>query len=224
MTGKTRGFYTLPSTLMAAGLAAIIVLGVSGCAGQEDAEQASPETAIEFDDAAYAQEHWERAVADAPNLANTAQPNISRVRFIEPSEFSQVMITCLTEAGVTSVEPTPDGEGFMTAPNSQAEFDAATLAGYSCAVKYPTSPKYSVPLDDGQLSRLYDYFAGPQRECLEGEGYQVSDPPSKESFIDNYSSGQGWDPFIEIVSTLRDATKQAALAKVCPALPAGLYE
>lgn len=202
----------------------VFIFGLSSCAADEQESERPVESAVGFDEAAYANEQWELTVANVPSLANATRPNVSLVRFIEPGEFSQVMMNCLIEAGITNVELTDDGEGFFMKPESLAEHEASTLARYVCTVKYPIEPRYSTPLNREQLENLYDYFVGPQKACLEGQGYQISQPPSKERFIENYYSGDGWDPFIEVVSHIGGGKEQAELANICPKLPANFYD
>jgi hypothetical protein len=64
---------------------------------------------------------------------------------------------------------------------------------------------------------LYHYRAGEQLTCLRELGYEISDPPSEQVFIDEYHRTGGWNPRNDIIGTLSEADA------ACPQTVPGLY-
>lgn len=204
-------------------LAAALLL--AGCSGESGASDDSDGSTMSLEDELEAKlnEAWDSARQFAPELQDDDRPEVDVVRMIAPAEFGRVMVDCLHDSGYVDAELTDDGEGFSMFHPSGDGLAAYKLAEYACQAKYPIDPRYERPLTEGQLQVLYDYFAGPLSECLQAEGYPVSESSSFEEFSENYPNGSGWDPLNEVLSTL-GSDEALALQTACPPTPAGLYD
>lgn len=60
---------------------------------------------------------------------------------------------------------------------------------------------YSGPIPDAELPRLYALEL-EEIECLQGLGYETPEPPSLQTYIDNYSSGTPWEAAFELYFSL----------------------
>ena len=146
-------------------------------------------------------------------------PDVQLVRYVSEKEQPEVQRSCMDEEGFAS---TIDKYGQISysgvTPEQTEPFD---IAQYVCGVRYPIDPKYQIPFNDKELSYLYDYYTGTLTKCLKGQGYQVAEPPSRGTFIDNYySSTAGWTPYQNV-----DAPTPAAWKSVnekCPQTPIAL--
>ncbi len=58
------------------------------------------------------------------------------------------------------------------------------------------SPPESPPLTDAFLRGLYELFL-VQADCLRAHGYVISEPPSAQEWVENYS-GESWNPLMDV--------------------------
>lgn len=63
-------------------------------------------------------------------------------------------------------------------------------------------PPEAPPLTD-QFLRGWYLLLLEQAECLRAEGYAVSEPPSMQEYVENYS-GESWYPLVEILEATGD--------------------
>lgn len=146
-------------------------------------------------------------------------PRVDRIRFIELDEWSDVMATCLTEAGFVAVS-SPDGGLSSGAPDGQ-ELPYG-LAAYTCSAQYPVDPRENVELNADQIRYLYDYYTLVATPCLEKLGFtDLPEPPSQQSYISSYNSGPSWDLY-GAVSDQATADEWYEANDLCPQRPPGL--
>lgn len=122
-------------------------------------------------------------------------------------------------AGFPDVSVTPDG-GLTSGVVPTAQGEAFAVARYVCSVQYAIDPKYSQPLTDTDLGKLYDYYLSTLIPCIEANGFEIPDPPSRATFIDTYLD-TAWNPYAQI-----DGFSQAQWDKLnqdCPQWPSGFY-
>lgn len=74
-------------------------------------------------------------------------------------------------------------------------------------------------IDEAYYERFFDFLLD-LKECLEGEGWTVPDPPSKEVWVE--SEGAVWHPY-ERMGAL-SGERLAALEAVCPQHPSDYHE
>lgn len=90
------------------------------------------------------------------------------------------------------------------------------LAGtYRCRISYPIHPRFQLPPTDQQLRVIYDYFLDELIPCLRNEGYELSPPPSFETFRAEWPNT--WDPYVELPEP-KGFKKDEVLQK-CPPRP-----
>ena len=159
------------------------------------------------------------------NLAEQAgiadPPQVDLIRFVSAQEWAEVHIDCMTSAGFP-VSLLPDGEGIDTSGIPEAQrFNGGPfqLARYECEAKYSIDPGASAQLSDDQLGVLYDWYVDVSAPCLESQGVDVIQPPSKQAFIETYFTDQGWYPYAAIDALTMPDDEWTKLNAVCPQAP-----
>lgn len=71
----------------------------------------------------------------------------------------------------------------------------------------PKTPELTVPFLRGLYALLVQ-----QADCLAEQGYVISDPPSRDDWVENYS-GSSWNPLIDVDRAGQDVQRADAL---CP--------
>jgi len=141
-------------------------------------------------------------------------PDVTREHFIALADYGKVMAQCMQDQGFDVTATSDGGWGGYIAEGDQ---EAHAIGTYSCAIRFPVNPIYDIPLNESQLTYLYDYVTGDLTDCLERNGFTVQTPPSLENYI---GSGGAWTPYSdEIVS----ASLWPSLEKQCPQIPPALY-
>lgn len=145
----------------------------------------------------------------------TSWPEVERVRFISEEERSEVQAQCLTNLGFpTTVQS--DGS-YQT--NSTAEQDESlALASYTCELQYPVDLRYAQAFTRTQLKTIYTYYRDSLLPCLQGQGLDIGQLPSEETYVEGVTTGNApWTPYdsVDLASVDVDA-----LNKACPSMPA----
>lgn len=196
-----------------------------GCASTPSPSSSAAEIPLPTPDTLTAADLDELAEAgDASTLAtlldrypNAEVPPAERVRFIEPDEYAIVMADCMTSEGFPSVA---SADGGVESSFDTTQQEANATAFYRCRIKFPTDPKYLAPLNESQITYIYNYQTTVLTSCLEAAGYEVDEPPTLEKFLDSYTSpGGGWSPYANV----RGGTLWVSLNKQCPQTPPHLY-
>lgn len=73
------------------------------------------------------------------------------------------------------------------------------------------SPPEPPPLNDAFLAGMFELFV-EQARCLTGAGYVISEPPSREEWVENYD-GYSWNPLTDVHDAGRDVEEADGL---CP--------
>lgn len=143
-------------------------------------------------------------------------PAASLIRAIAPSEWSETIATCMTEAGF---ESHVKGGAVETASYPVEQALSQATAVYQCRVGYPIDPVYQQPYTPEEATFLYRYLVDTVIPCLEDEGYSTPDVPSEGTFEDQLNAGQEWSPFDSLAPGSEE--KYTSLTKACPAKPSG---
>jgi hypothetical protein len=144
-------------------------------------------------------------------------PEASRVRFVTATEKPYVTSECLNENGFdTDVQ-----FGGVGGVIPEEQMETYKIAQYVCDVQYPVDPIYSQELSEDQRGSLYDYYADKATPCLKDLGYEISDPPSRDVFIEKYSTGV-WNPYDAVNASSTNEKYEEAIAK-CPPYPDVLF-
>jgi len=101
---------------------------------------------------------------------------------------------------------------------SADQADAYSLAAYTCAVQYPILSDQRGTLTEAQKALAYEYLTVDLVDCLERAGFEISDIPSRESFIAAYDSG-AWNPYMQIQSTISAAEWNTLAGECVPNTP-----
>lgn len=110
-------------------------------------------------------------------------PEVEVVRTVTPSESKQVVDECVADQGWAQL---PDGT-FQYPTEQDRSF---ALAMYTCYASYPVDEAYAEPLSEAQWDAVYSYWVEETLPCLSAEGYDVPEPPSRETFLSNPT----WSP------------------------------
>lgn len=205
-------------TLLTLGVALALIM-TTGCSQTPGGDAASipPPVVDEPSEAALADAAARDQAATLESLLtqfpDATVPNVEWERFIELEEFGPVMAACYTDQGFPSVA---SADGGVSGEYQEEEAEAYALAGYTCMTKFPTNPKYSIPLNESQIAYIYDYQTQVLTPCLEDAGYTVDAPPAREDFVASYlTDGGGWYPYEHVNA----GSLTVSLNLQCPQLP-----
>ncbi len=123
-------------------------------------------------------------------------------------DAARLYASCMAERGYV-VEL--DGRGGSRFDIPAGQEAGATAADEVCSAKASAvlgPPR--VPTAEELLDR-YEFLL-EMKTCLEAEGYDISEPPSRDSFVD--ATGANWYPFAEIAPT--DEAEWSRLNERCP--------
>lgn len=146
-------------------------------------------------------------------------PEVERVRLVSLEEWPAAMAERLSAEGFVAVA---EGGGLSTdAPYGQ-ELQYA-IAYYVCSVEYPIDPRVMVPLVEDQIRYLYDYYTTVMTPCLEAEGYEVPEPPSRQTFVSTYGQPGSWAPYTLVAEAVSSQEEWDRINRLCTQTPAELY-
>jgi hypothetical protein len=125
---------------------------------------------------------------------------------------SRLVVECVQDHGFpVRLVPPGDGWSAMDVPPDQnvlaSRYADACLAGLNLPHHQEASPE--------QRELFYEYYL-VLRECLIAEGFDVSEPPSKDYFVENYLTDP-WSPYLG----LRAGPAWETIQYTCPQTPAG---
>ena len=204
-----------------AGALALCLLTLTACAPDARPEATAPSLAPLSD--GDRSQLYEQQIDAARGMLLSAYrsatvPNAHLVRFVLPSEWAQVLESCMGTSGFSATARRDGGLEFRQPPEGQEE--ALSLAYYVCLVEYPMDPTYARPLNDEQVRYLYLYYTTELTPCLKDKGFDVSDPPSEATFVDQYSQAP-WSPYDDVTTPSED--EWFALQENCPQMPEALF-
>ncbi len=183
-------------------LLSTVTLTLLGCAADVPAEEAASDDPSQ----------WDLFHAEYPDVP---KPETTVVRTVEHDEWAAAMADCLREAGFPDVRAEPDGG--LSWETSQA--DQFALAKYICSEQYPLDPQYDVQVTDEQLGKLYDYLTLVQVPCLEAQGFEIPEAPSKTRFIETYFDSPEWLPYAQVVGPEVAEEAYERAVELCPQNP-----
>jgi hypothetical protein len=107
---------------------------------------------------------------------------------------------CLENAGYPGF--VVDDSGLVAPPGVSDDEEQFKLLLEAEAVCADEAGFYSGPFPTEELPRLYALEL-EEIDCLKNMGYEAAEPPpSRQTFIDNYSQGTPWEAFTEVYSSL----------------------
>jgi hypothetical protein len=165
--------------LAAAGLCAL-----SGCVSVLHAPREGFTTA-ELDElvAEAADERWGYL-----DLTDEQRPDPIAYQVVPIEDWSAYYSACMTDEGFPEIVQGPNP--YLGADGTPIV--ALRLADYTCQTRFYVSPSDYGYLSAAQSAYAYDYFTQSLIPCLVLHGITVTDPPSRESFI---QANGTWNPY-----------------------------
>lgn len=195
---------------------ALVAMLLSGCVAPAAAPAStSPEPADQMD----AEQIMQTALDDQwslTGLPDDQRPDVARERVIALHEWPTQIASCLNDAGFTGATAGDDG-GVESGPVPLDQQSAYGLANYICNARFPVAAIYNTPLDEAQLTMTYEYFRSTLTPCLTDLGFDVEEPPSLDTFIDE-GGPSGWSPYMNL-----EGQNLTEAQETCPAVPDGIY-
>ncbi|MBD8023455.1 nitrogenase component 1 family protein [Microbacterium gallinarum] len=148
------------------------------------------------------------------------RPDTTKVREIEPEDWASVIAGCLDEQGFQTVVRADGGIENPGVPAAQQE--ALAVAQFVCGASYPFPEKYSQPLTEAQLSRLYEFWVVESVPCLQSFGLNPPLAPTLAVFLETYESPDMWGPFT-VLGTL-SGPRYDEVSVACPQSPDDLRD
>lgn len=126
--------------------------------------------------------------------------------------MSRLVVECVRDHGFpVRLVPPGDGWSFMDVPPGQNAL--ASRYADACVAGLNIPPYQEASLEQREL--FYEYYL-VLRECLIAEGFGVSEPPSKDYFVENYLTDP-WSPYLG----LGLGPGWETIQYTCPQTPAG---
>lgn len=145
----------------------------------------------------------------------TSWPEVERVRFISEEERSEVQAQCLTNLGFPT---TVESDGSYQTNSTAEQEESLALASYTCELQYPIDLRYAQAFTRTQLRAIYTYYRDSLLPCLQGQGLEIGQLPSEETYIEGVTTGNApWTPYDSVDLASIDVN---ALNKACPPMPA----
>ena len=174
-------------------LTVVVALLVTGCSGTEPpAAPSDPAVPPGEWDGPMSREEYLTELAEIHGIEDP--PPVEIVQEIaQDDDGLRLIAECYAEHGWPS---TFDGDGIVTEgipPEQQEAFD---LDRYICNASYPVAERYRSLSPQEHLSRWYAYLLQTYVPCVEALGYEISEPPTLETFL--ASGGSQWIPNEEV--------------------------
>lgn len=198
-------------------LAALMLL--TGCAAPESTPATDP--ALEQRMRAIADQAWDDLLA---KHRDAQRPEYRVERMITMDEWGSVIAGCMNDLGFTSVTDSGDG-GILSGDMNPGQSEPYDIALYDCQARYPLDPKYSDPLTEEMIAKIYDHYVDELTPCVEGLGYDVPTAPSRQRFMETYATNP-WNPLGDIITEIaasENGNDIQLLLEACPELPPDLY-
>jgi len=136
-------------------------------------------------------------VACATLLTSCAATTVDSAATPRADNPLDAVVACLDEAGFPgfTVE-----NGGVRAPNNigEEQFDPMRAAVYECQQQ---AGFYTEGIPDSELPRLYALEL-IELECLEDLGYTAPEPPSEQTYVDEYGTSASWEAFNDVFDSL----------------------
>lgn len=202
-------------TRVVSALLSLLIVGCSGAPAEPSSPPSSSTTTILTASTGESSTTALSAVTSIPPIRGYG--DFSGLEYFEVDSYvvTRLVVECMHDHGfpVTLIPP-GDGYGFGSIPPEQNQlaqvYDEACWAGLNI-------PPYEDP-DPAHREEIYEYYLA-LRDCLIAKGYDVSEPPSKEYFVENYNTDP-WSPY-ESVGYVGPSWESIQIA--CPQQPVGGY-
>ncbi len=137
---------------------------------------------------------WAAEMAGISHVSNP--PEVELKRFVATSEWAQVQVDCMIQAGFSASANPQGGIEYADVPKEQGS--ALNLAAYVCQLQYPVDPRTHLALPRVRAEMQYDWLVSSVYPCVASQGYTVSAPPTRDTWLDQYYSHESyWDPYVQ---------------------------
>lgn len=127
-----------------------------------------------------------------PTSAAEPAPDAS----FDVESYILAMVGCLRDAG-WDAEVVPPGDGIKVNSVTEGQGAAYREAFDVCNQRVGPAPTARL-LTEAELRDLYALLLAV-RDCLVAAGFEVSEPPSEDAFVESYYLAGSWDPYRDIV-------------------------
>jgi hypothetical protein len=126
------------------------------------------------------------------------QPIVEIVDFVDGSEQTKAVAGCLVESGYPDYVDSFGNIRFDLAIDDR-DFERAY---FICSVKYPLELSALGYLSEAQVAYIFDYEVEVVSPCLRLLGFDISEPPNRESYLESHRTGGGlnWSPYWDAVN------------------------
>ena len=167
-----------------AAFAAACTLSVAGCALTRDFPAGPTDAQVEATVRARLDRQW--GYSGLQGIVE--RPAFEPKPIVTQREWGRLMLACMDRAGVGQWGYN-EGSGLFTEGSRPSASDQ--LAFYWCFAEYPTVDL----LTTEQIDFIYDYYARWLIPCLEMNGYNVMNAPSRDDFAHADPSIPRWNPY-----------------------------
>jgi len=132
---------------------------------------------------------------------------------VNPVEYVARNAQCLRAGGARVTQNNPVELAIEPGPGMSGEALRALVA--DCKAQAGPPPQRRT--DRETALRVYQKYL-EVRDCLEAEGYQTIEPPSQETFVEQFASGSGeWHPYNGLETQYASQAEQERVEAKCPA-------
>lgn len=135
-----------------------------------------------------------------------------------PLEYMQAVADCLRDAGWKA-------EVSARPPSVESDYPASQKEAFkrddrACMKKLGWGP-VPPPITRERAEERYQHLV-TMRGCLAEQGYDTSEPPSEEQFVNASLSGLApWNPYLDVPASMKQAEWEALIAECPQTLPLG---
>lgn len=195
-----------------ASVAAMLVLVGCAAAEQSDGVPARPSAPTAADQpGGVAAEPFDPVASSSVPLSVATSDRVDRELEAQlHAEYTDRFMSCMSELGMTVTEL--DDGGFEVIGDGTPE--SVNLAQEECLARVGTVAPYA-PVTAEEADALYDLELAV-KVCLEEQEVNVSEPPSRENFIESYLAHSKGVTTVSPWSAYRAVLDPSELEEICP--------
>ena len=156
---------------------------------------------------------WERL--DLPDEIRPAEQGFT---VVPSDEWAQRVAGCMSDAGYDNYG-VRDQRLQIGKASSLSEPRTEAIDFFVCRALFQRDLTDGVELNRGQRDYLYDYYLTSLVPCLELQGVQIEDSPTRDEFAAS-GVGIGWNPYYAMDAlSFGEVVADDALLAACPSFP-----
>ena len=187
----------------------LVLCGATGCA----LEHRAPEGPTPGEITAAVKDRLDRQWRLSGLEGIVVRPHFVNRPVVGASEWAPEISRCMARSGIMNWGY-DEGEGLFIP--GHVPTTSEQLRFYWCFERYPTVDL----LTREQIDFIYDYYVRWLIPCLETNGYDVVDAPSRREFLDADRSIERWSPYRALERYPATPEESAVIAATCaPTVP-----